>query len=116
MTIVFINQIAKIKVYKDSVDLHYKVKERLVWKGWFKYKKEEVIVCSLNITNVMYEIDSFTDDKRYYDTVNKVVKYKPHIDLYLSNGSCESYFFKNVESLERRLDIIRKQNPHIIIS
>jgi len=114
MRIVFLNQVVKIKTCKKSRATFYYVEKRWIWKGWFKFKKELVIVHKC-IGEKIYSIESFSDSKRYYDSELKQVFYKPHLDLYLSNGSCESYFFENENSLHARLHEITKNNPHITI-
>jgi len=41
---------------------------------------------------------------RIFDAVEKLVKYKPHIEFHMNNQSCEIKYFESVEELRKFIE------------
>ena len=99
---VFMQGIVRIKSYENAIDEWYKVEEG------FSLSRLSIraVITKFNIpSRDVFEINDFKEENRYYDPVEKVVRYNPHVDIFLSNQSSITKFFKTVDEMKDFLKI-----------
>lgn len=116
------NQIAKITVHYKKVnnELIYiyepkKILDKILkkiglFKPYFKfrfYPNKEIINKDL--------IDQYLDDNNSYMEDN-IVYYKPHLKIFLSNGTIEKLFYENEEDMRAEINHIKNIIPALLIN
>lgn len=116
------NQIAKITVHYKKVNSEliyiYEPKKILdkilkkigLFKPYFKnrfYPDKEIINKDL--------IDQYLDDNNSYMEDN-IVYYKPHLKIFLSNGTIEKLFYENEEDMRAEIIHIKNIIPALLIN
>lgn len=116
------NQIAKITVHYKKVNSEliyiYEPKKILdkilkkigLFKPYFKfrfYPNKEIINKDL--------IDQYLDDNNSYMEDN-IVYYKPHLKIFLSNGTIEKLFYENEEDMRAEINHIKNIIPALLIN
>lgn len=115
------NQIAKINVHykKANSELIYiyepkKILDKILKKiGLFKpYFKRFYL--NKEIINKDF-IDQYLDDNNSYMEDN-IVYYKPHLKIFLSNGTIEKLFYENEEDMRAEINHIKNIIPALLIN
>lgn len=116
------NQIAKINVHYKKVNSEliyiYEPKKILdkilkkigLFKPYFKFRfclDKEIINKDL--------IDQYLDDNNSYMEDN-IVYYKPHLKIFLSNGTIEKLFYENEEDMRSEIIHITNIIPALLIN
>ena len=116
------NQIAKINVHYKKVNSEliyiYEPKKILdkilkkigLFKPYFKIRfclDKEIINKDL--------IDQYLDDNNSYMEDN-IVYYKPHLKIFLSNGTIEKLFYENEEDMRAEINHIKNIIPALLIN
>ena len=116
------NQIAKINVHykKANSELIYiyepkKILDKILkkiglFKPYFKFRfclDKEIINKDL--------IDQYLDDNNSYMEDN-IVYYKPHLKIFLSNGTIEKLFYENEEDMRSEIIHITNIIPALLIN
>lgn len=116
------NQIAKITVHYKKVNSEliyiYEPKKILdkilkkigLFKPYFKFRfclDKEIINKDL--------IDQYLDDNNSYMEDN-IVYYKPHLKIFLSNGTIEKLFYENEEDMRAEINHIKNIIPALLIN
>lgn len=116
------NQIAKINVHYKKVNSEliyiYEPKKILdkilkkigLFKPYFKFRfclDKEIINKDL--------IDQYLDDNNSYMEDN-IVYYKPHLKIFLSNGTIEKLFYENEEDMRAEIIHIKNMIPALLIN
>jgi hypothetical protein len=99
---VFMQGIVRIKSYENAIDKWYTVEETFS----LSRLNSRSVITKFNIpTNDVFEINDFSAENRYYDPINKVIRYNPYVDIFLSNQSSITKFFKTVDEMKDFLKI-----------
>jgi hypothetical protein len=99
---VFMQGIVRIKSYEKAIDKWYSVEEKF---SLLRLSSRTVITKFNMPTNDVFEINDFSVENRYYDLIERVVRYNPHVDIFLSNQSNITKFFKTIDEMNDFLKI-----------
>lgn len=113
--LVLLDGVVRAKFYFDAYDPNYVVITKKVRCGFLKWKLKKVIIHNRYFKSEEYNIDTFNHVNKYYDHNEEIVMYKPHCDLYLSNGNTISKFFDTKQDLWEFIEFIKSNSKTIEI-
>jgi len=104
---IFKNQIVKICSYEKCADFYYRIKEKKVKVGFFKYEMKKVVSTYMLFGDDILLEDYKISSKQYIE--NDVIYHKPHCDIFLADKTKEVKYFETNEELKNFVDEITKE-------
>ena len=99
--------ITKFKIWEFAIDNNFVYSNKKKWP-WSKSTEELIIRypdCSM--IKEKHSLESFKEKfkTRFFNKETSNILYKPHIEFYLNNGSCEEKYFETIGELKEFYDI-----------